>query len=80
MLVYPNPNNGNFTLNLSAVKDQVTNVKIMNMVGGVVYQEKVAQNASFNQNINLSNLSEGVYTILIQTTNGDMVKKMIIKK
>jgi len=80
MLVYPNPNNGNFTLNLSAVKDQVTNVKIMNMVGGVVYQEKAAQNASFNQNINLSNLSEGVYTLRIQTNNGEIVKKMVIKK
>ena len=80
IIVSPNPNNGNFTLDLSSVKSQITNVKVINMVGGVVFQEKVAQNASFNQNINLSNLSEGVYTILIQTTNGDMVKKMIIKK
>jgi len=80
MVVSPNPNNGNFTLDLSSVKSQVSNVKIMNMVGGVVYQQKVAQNAAFNQNINLSNLSDGVYTILIQTNNGDIVKKMVIKK
>ena len=80
MVVSPNPNNGNFTLDLSSVKSQVSNVKIMNMVGGVVYQQKVAQNATFNQNINLNNLSDGVYTILIQTNNGDIVKKMVIKK
>ena len=80
VVVSPNPNNGNFTLDLSSVKSQVSNVKIMNMVGGVVYQQKVAQNAAFNQNINLSNLSDGVYTIYIQTNNGDIVKKMVIKK
>jgi hypothetical protein len=80
MVVSPNPNNGNFTLDLSSVKSQVSNVKVMNMVGGVVYQQKVAQNTTFNQNINLSNLSNGVYTILIQTNNGDIVKKMVIKK
>ena len=78
--VSPNPNNGNFTLDLSSVKSQVSNVKVMNMVGSVVYQQKVAQNATFNQNLNLSNLSNGVYTILIQTNNGDIVKKMVIKK
>jgi len=80
MLVYPNPNNGNFTLDLSSVKGQISNVKIMNMVGGVVYQEKVSQTASFNKDLNLSNLSEGVYTVRIQTNNGDIVKKMVIKK
>ena len=80
MVVSPNPNNGSFTLDLSSVKSQVSNIKIMNMVGGVVYQQKVAQNVAFNQNINLSNLSDGVYTILIQTNNGDIVKKMVIKK
>jgi len=80
MVVSPNPNNGNFTLDLSSVKSQVSNVKIMNMVGGIVYQQKVAPNATFNQNINLSNLSDGVYTIRIQTNNGGIVKKMVIKK
>ncbi len=80
IVVSPNPNNGNFTLDLSSVKSQISNVKVMNMVGSVVYQQKVAQNATFNQNLNLSNLSDGVYTILIQTNNGDIVKKMVIKK
>jgi len=80
IVVSPNPNNGIFTLDLSSVKSQVSNVKVMNMVGSVVYQQKVAQNATFNQDINLSNLSDGVYTIRIQTNNGDIVKKMVVKK
>ena len=80
IVVSPNPNNGIFTLDLSSVKSQISNVKVMNMVGSVVYQQKVAQNATFNQDINLSNLSDGVYTIRIQTNNGDIVKKMVVKK
>jgi len=80
VVVSPNPNNGIFTLDLRSVKSQISNVKVMNMVGSVVYQQKVAQNATFNQNLNLSNLSDGVYTILIQTNNGDIVKKMVVKK
>lgn len=78
--VYPNPNNGNFKLELSPVKPEVVNIKLMNITGNVVYAEnKVAITTGYTQNLNLNNLNKGIYTLVIEGKGIYSVTKVIIK-
>lgn len=66
VVLYPNPNNGTFTVN-GRIGKHIANTKIavLNSVGQVVYQEVLnADNGSVNATINLpANIPAGTYTI-----------------
>lgn len=59
--IYPNPNNGSFTLQL---KDQIENgeIVLINATGQIVYQQKLTQK---NNSILTKGLAAGVYHYLI---------------
>lgn len=68
--IYPNPNNGKFTLNLLENQNVV---RIFNSLGQVVYENV---NATATENIDISDMSAGIYLINI---NGK-TQKLIIQK
>jgi hypothetical protein len=72
--VYPNPNNGEFTLDLGKNTEEAV-VEIYNAVGSLVYSEQVNQS---KVNINLTNVAKGVYFIKIQSQKGQAVKGIVI--
>ena len=83
--VYPNPNNGQFTLSMSNTNINNENVKIqvLNMIGQVIYIEVISsQNAGSLQkkNLQLSNLSAGTYFLQVLTAKEVNNKKFIILK
>ena len=63
LLVYPNPNNGNFTIDLSS---RTSDISINNVLGQIVYQQKITGKAT----INLSDLRKGIYFVKSIDTNG----------
>ncbi|MEY4903164.1 MAG: hypothetical protein RLZZ292_979 [Bacteroidota bacterium] len=74
--VFPNPNNGILSLQLSdnlPISD-VQNISIFDLKGGLIYQ-----NVSFIEKIDLKNVAHGVYIIKIQCANGLIVKKVVIE-
>ena len=76
--VYPNPSNGQFTLNVSDVELGNYNLSITDMLGKVVYREILTVSGSVTQSYNLE-LNCGFYFVNI--TNGDYTttKKIAIK-
>jgi hypothetical protein len=67
--IYPNPNNGK--LNVSFLTSHLSDVKIQiyTNLGQIVFNNKYTKNKNnFNQKIDLSNLSNGIY--LIKITDG----------
>ena len=73
--VYPNPNNGSFNITIS--KSNVDQkIEIKNILGQIVY----SQNASYSteNNINLSELEKGIYSISLTSINGITPSKKII--
>ena len=73
--ISPNPNNGEFEVNLSYIGENTT-IEILDLNGKVIYK-----NTCFNknQNINIENISRGIY-IVKATQNGNIrTKKLIIK-
>lgn len=76
---YPNPNNGLFNLNYSMSGSDHVIISIINELGQVVYTEqKQAANGLNTQQLNITNLASGIYTLRIQTSKGNSIQKLSI--
>ncbi len=71
--VYPNPTNGNFTITLSNMENAV--VEITAIDGRIVYSERFT--SSNVKTIDLSALSNGMYSIRVSNENSVLTKKLI---
>jgi hypothetical protein len=78
-LLYPNPNNGTFDLQIDGVIGDVVNCKLFNMQGQVVSEFKLgAQNGSAKNTIEMSKkLAAGPYFLGIYNNNKACVVKFI---
>jgi len=70
--VYPNPSNGVFNIETIDVSD----IKIINSIGQVIVSLHNKQGVS---NVNISNMENGIYTIIIYT-EFDFYKVILLKK
>jgi hypothetical protein len=66
--VYPNPNNGNFAINIDNPTDEsVASFDFFNAIGQIVHSEKRTIKKGFNQpSFNLSDKEQGTYVVKIQ--------------
>ena len=73
--IYPNPNNGIFTVNIGG-KENNSSLVIMDVVGKTIYQESTTAKKAI---ITLDNIENGIY--FIQITNGNQtITKRIVKQ
>jgi len=79
--VYPNPNKGNFIIDIKTFNDDKVDIKVMNILGSCVYEENnVSLQNSYKTNVNLEGFNSGVYFVIIQSKESRTVKKLIIQK
>ncbi len=75
--IYPNPNNGNFTLKGYVPVNGDVQVIIQNTVGQTVYTKQVTvSDNSINEPVSLNGFGAGVYHVKLQTTGGS--KTMLV--
>ena len=74
--VYPNPTNGIF--NVSYAKASI--IKVINILGVVVYEEKVEESTAATKSIDLTNFANGIYLINVSNANGGSKNSRIILK
>ena len=77
--LYPNPNKGNFTINYQSKENNTVMVTITDMSGKLVYSDNYKNTGLFSKNIQLKNISAGVYLVNVQDGEKKMMKKIIIK-
>jgi hypothetical protein len=75
MKVYPNPNNGQFTLELTNIESGAT-VCIYNMLGARVYQSLVTNET--NHKINLPGIKKGIYFVKVMDGKEQYDRKMVL--
>ena len=78
--VYPNPSKDIF--NVSFVSEDIQNleVRVLNMVGELVYSEGLEQFVGeYTKSINMSKYTKGVYFLEITTNNGVVNKKIVLQ-
>ncbi len=71
--IYPNPNNGNFTI--STQNSQVIDYQIIDYSGKAI---KIGTINSLNSNLNISDLSPGIYFLLTTLNNNNTTSRKII--
>jgi len=72
--IYPNPNNGEFTIELISVNN--TYITITNVLGQIIKTQK----AELMNQINLNAFDKGIYFISVLENNQSVYKGSIIKE
>jgi hypothetical protein len=79
--LYPNPNNGNFTIEINASQQETVEINVLNTSGVTVYSLNNLEVSGFiSRNIDLGTLPEGTYIFKISKGNESTLKKFVIKK
>jgi hypothetical protein len=74
--IYPNPNDGNFTL-LST--EMMKKVSLIDIAGRIIFTQNI-NGKEFNSSIT-NELSNGIYHLMIEKENGSIeIEKLIIRK
>jgi hypothetical protein len=77
--LFPNPNSGMFDLVINGVEDQDLNVKVVTLDGKIVFDTEVVNSGVTELNIDLGNVSSGVYFVRVQGETYSAVEKVTIK-
>lgn len=78
---YPNPSNGRFTLSMNNFSTDKINVRLADLLGNIIKEIKLENlPSSYNHEIDITDLANGTYFIIIQTKNIKVVKTIILSK
>ena len=81
LTLFPNPNSGSFTLQLSQAKRGFAQVEVLNMLGQTVYTKKVAAaGGSFSEQVNLAKLPAGLYVVKVQQAGKSFTQRFVLQK
>ncbi len=77
--IFPNPSKGEFTLDIANAPIGHANLSVVNSAGEIVYANRLnITRSSQRENISL-NIGSGVYFLKVETLNGVVTQKLVIK-
>jgi len=72
LVAYPNPTNGKATISFTSDRTAKYSMKVVDMIGKVLINETLSVVEGYNmKEINLENMSKGIYMISVQTEEGN---------
>ena len=75
-VVYPNPSKGIFNLDF---KTEVKNVKVLNTLGQVVYDESIDSSVT-TKSVDMTSFNNGEYFVVVSNDEGSSTYKVILNK
>lgn len=77
--VYPNPNNGSFTVSAGDMTAKSALVEVVNMLGQVLYTQEVStEDGTLNHEVHLDNsLSIGTYLVRVKSSDKTILAKFV---
>jgi hypothetical protein len=80
LAIYPNPSRDIFNVSFTSEDVQDLDVRVINVVGEVVYTENLEQFVGeYTKSLDLATYTKGVYFLEITTNNGVVNKKLILQ-
>lgn len=77
--VYPNPNNGKFTIEFNSDSKDNYVIRITNAIGQVVREEKLNSFvAQYSKQIDISSFGKGMYMLSITNSRKETVRKVLV--
>ena len=78
--VYPNPNNGNFTVELNTVEGMEVSLKLIDIKGSIVWTSDAGMvTGSYSENVQVSNQPEGMYLLSVTVGENTVARKLTIE-
>lgn len=78
--LYPNPNNGRFTVDFSSLTDTESFIlTVVDLIGNTVFREEVSTDESTRQ-FDLSHLNSGIYVLMISAGQILLTQKLILNR
>ena len=77
--LFPNPNNGQFTIRFTSDSAEPTSIMVNDLSGRQVFVKNYENSTVFDQDLNLDFLQSGVYLVTVGNGLNKIVKKIIIK-
>lgn len=80
LMVYPNPNNGEFSVVINSQSSGTYQISVVDLVGKVLYQEEVVCRPGENiRKLNLGQLENGLYLIHLNKDGQSVTRKLFIE-
>ncbi len=79
VIVYPNPNNGIFNIEISNKEITNSSIQICNMQGKIILQKDLSNSVNYTENIDISNFAKGIYLLKVEIKGKSIFKKLIVQ-
>jgi len=79
LTIYPNPNTGQFVVEVNLDQASEMRVELNNVLGQRVYTEMLDQQHHWKKEFNLASYVKGVYLLRIATSQGVLQRRIIIE-
>ena len=78
--IYPNPNNGVFSIEIEGLQQQTAEILVLDLNGKTVFQKMISNMTSMElTNVDLQNLSKGTYFAKVKVGEHELVRKVMIQ-
>ena len=77
--LYPNPNDGSFTIKFNSNSNNAIKIGVYDMRGRDIFNKTYQNNGLFDQSLQLNNVQSGIYLVNIQDGDKKIVKKIVVK-
>jgi hypothetical protein len=79
--IYPVPNDGQFTINITTSSEETFTITIYNTLGVIIYQEiNIKVPGTLQKLIDLKPVPAGIYTIIFKTCQTQSARKIVVNK
>ncbi|HLP13747.1 MAG TPA: T9SS type A sorting domain-containing protein [Flavobacteriales bacterium] len=79
LTVYPNPNNGEFTVNFNGAMNKEFKLRLTNAIGQVVYTENLRGTGSkLSVVVKVKDVQTGMYNLTLTSEGTEVIKKVVI--
>lgn len=78
LTIYPNPNNGQFTILASFSHSNNVYLELFNSLGQKVHSQALGDAVTFKSNLSINHLAKGVYHLKLSSNEGYAIMKLMI--
>ncbi|WP_304038270.1 T9SS type A sorting domain-containing protein, partial [Mesonia mobilis] len=77
--IYPNPNQGEFTVSLRSENPSPIDINVFDITGRRIFTQSYEYQHDFSQNLRLNQAQAGVYFVKVSNGNNNVTKKVIVE-
>lgn len=77
--IYPNPNNGNFSVQFNSNSGKEIKVNVHDISGRQILSKSFQNNGMFSENIQMTNIQKGIYIVTVLDGDVKETKKIVVQ-